>query len=98
MNFANINLGKWIPLGFKIALELPAAIAAIEHGVKALKGKDKEDGAVEIVKTVIESAEDISDKDLLNNPAVEDATRQLTQATVNLQNVISAIKNGKFKA
>lgn len=94
INFGKINLSKWIPLGFKIAQEIPAAIAAIQHGVEALAHNNnpqaKEDGAVEIVKAASAVGEDVLGKDLLNDPEVEAATRAATQAVITLQNVVKA--------
>lgn len=55
--------------------------------VATLKGKAKQDAVVALVKASTEVAESAAGKDVLNDPAVEAATRAVIDAVVNLHNV-----------
>lgn len=87
---------KWGKIGLVlkfVAGVAGAAIPAVAKVEKAaedvahLNGKQKQDAVVELVKASLEASEDASGKDLLNDPAVEGATRNVIDAVVNLHNV-----------
>ncbi len=93
---AKLDFGKWLPLGFKVAAAIPGIIAGVEKLKGAFKsGADKEDAAVDLTKAAVEFTEGVVDKDLVNDPAVEEATRNAIKAIVALQNTITAVKAAK---
>ena len=68
------------------------AVSQVENGVKAAmearSGADKQAAALELVKSSVALVEQLSDKDLVNDPEVEGATRAVIDAVVHLQNVL----------
>lgn len=85
---------KWAEIGFRALPYVLAAVSAVEKFV-AGKGKDKQDAAVEMVKTMLEAVEGSADKNLLDDAQVEAAVRAAINAIVDLQNVIAAVKASK---
>lgn len=55
--------------------------------VAHLKGAQKQDAVLQLVKTSLAASEDLTGQDLLNNDAVEAATRAVIDAVVHLHNV-----------
>jgi hypothetical protein len=78
-------------IAWKIVMSLPSIIGAVEKLVKG-KGVEKQNAAVELAKTTLQEAEEILDKDLVDDPLVENATRTVIDAVVNLKNVVEDVK------
>jgi hypothetical protein len=78
----------WISIGLKVLPYITGAVHAVEQFVSA-KGKAKEDAAVNMVAGVLQAVEGGSDKDLLNDADVNQATREVMQAVVALENLIA---------
>jgi len=83
----------FLAIGMKI---LPLVVEAIQWVEKFVtsKGQYKQDAAVYMVKSFLGVAERGSNKDLLDDEAVEIATRKVIDAVVALQNVIAAKRHG----
>lgn len=85
----------WITAGLKLLPLITGAVHLVEKLKPArtepepAKGSAKQDAAVEAVKALLVISEDLTDRDLLNDAAVEAATRSVIDAYVNLQNVIA---------
>jgi hypothetical protein len=86
---------KWLSFVIKVAPLVMAAVHAVERVVIGAKGKDKQEAAVEIVRTLIASTETIAGRDLLNDAAVEAALRAAIDAVVALENAIANAKAAK---
>lgn len=87
----NKNLKSALKIAIGIAGAAIPAVSQVEHGIEVLKsakGKAKQDAALELVKSSLEIAEQAAEKDLLNDPEVETATRSVMDAIVALQNVL----------
>ncbi len=85
----------WITLGFKLAPIVIAAVNGVEKIVKGVKGKDKQDAAVNMVTELLPAIEGAADKDLLNDAEVQRLLRALIDATVAFQNGLAAAKRLK---
>jgi hypothetical protein len=84
------NVGS---IGLKIAAAIIPGVAAIEEIARTLPGlhgKAKQDAVVVLVRSALLAAESITEKDLLNDPDVEQATRGVIDAVVALDNLIEA--------
>lgn len=66
-----------------------AKVEQIAEELGSLKGQQKQDAVVDLVKASLETAEGISERDLLNDPEAEAATRAIIDAVVNLHKVIA---------
>jgi hypothetical protein len=80
-------------VGLMIAGAVIPGVGAVEQIAKTIpgmKGQQKQDAVVALVKSSLEAAEGISGKDLLNDADVLQATRAVIDATVALQNIIAA--------
>lgn len=84
-------MNAWVNLGLNIAKAVLPGVAQVEAISKALpglKGQAKQDAVVELVKQSVIAAEGITNRDILNDPEVEKATRGIVDAVVAFQNVI----------
>lgn len=91
---------KWLPLGFKLVMQLPAAIGAIEAAKNLFKGGSKEEkksAAVDATLVGVSLAEDLADKDLLDDANVIAAVENAVDALVAVQNAVAAAKQLKVK-
>ncbi len=79
----------WVTIGLKLAPLIIGCVQAIERLVKGAHGKDKQDAAVDMIGTVLAATEGLAGKDLLEDAAVQAATRKVIDAVVALQNVIA---------
>lgn len=79
----------FLAIGLKI---LPLVVEAIQWVEKFVtsKGQYKQDAAVYMIKSFLGVAERGTNKDLLDDEAVEIATRAVIDAVVALQNVIAS--------
>lgn len=84
---------KWLEVGFRLVPYITAAVGAVERFL-GKKGQEKQDAAVDMVDTMLKTAEAGADKDLLNDEAVQQASRRFIDAYVALQNVL-ATRAGK---
>lgn len=78
-------------IGLAIAGAIVPGVGQIEAIIKALpglKGPQKQDALVQLVKHSLETAEGLTDKDLLDDAEVEAATRAVIDAVVHLDNVV----------
>jgi len=82
----------FLSIGIKMLPFILTSIESVERFVKG-KGIEKEDAAVQMVDNILKTVEAGADKDILNDDAVNAATRDVIKAVVSLQNVIKS-KNG----
>lgn len=85
-------MNRWVGMAFAVVKAVVPGVAQVESVAKAfpnLKGKDKQNAVVDLVKASLNAAEFITDKDLLNDPEVEKATRAVIDAVVAFQNVVN---------
>lgn len=80
---------NWLGIGLRLLPYIGTAVTAVERFVSG-KGKQKEDAAVEMTKTLVETIEGVSAKDLVENQNVQHLVRGVMQAIVALQNGIAA--------
>lgn len=67
------------------------AISAVERFVKT-RGKQKQEAAIDLIRDGLIAAEDITDRDLLDDPEVEKATRHLIDEIVTFRNIVAKVK------
>jgi len=90
-----VDFGKWLPITVSVLMKIPAAFAAIENIKMLWKGKEKEDAAIEVLKSFLPLAETAADQDLLKDEKVEEAIREVFKTLATVQNVIAAVKASK---
>tara|TARA_R110000824_G_scaffold27017_5_gene92273 strand:- start:1415 stop:1672 length:258 start_codon:yes stop_codon:yes gene_type:complete len=78
----------WITLGMKLLPYIVEAVGWVEKFVTR-KGREKQDAAVYMVKSIVGVAEIADGRDLLDDEEVEDATRKVIDAVVALNNIVS---------
>ena len=78
----------WIALGMKLLPYIVEAVSWVEKFVER-KGKQKQDAAVYMVKSILGVAEVADGRDLLDDDDVEDATRKVIDAVVALNNIVA---------
>ena len=83
----------WLTIGMKLLPYIVEAVKWVEQFVTT-KGKYKQDAAVYMVKSILGVAEVGTDRDLLDDEDVEEATRKVIDAVVALQNVVERIGRG----
>ena len=79
----------WLVIGFKLVPLIIGAVQAVERLVSGAKGKDKQDAAVDMVGAMLATIEGATGRELLDDAAVQEATRQVIDAVVALQNCIA---------
>lgn len=85
-------MNKWVKLGIGVARVMIPAVAKVEtiaRSLPSLRGQQKQDAVIELVKASVLASESIADRDLLNDPEVERATRAIVDAVVAFQNVLA---------
>lgn len=75
----------------KFLPQIIQAITSIERLMKA-KGSDKQDAAIEAVREALELTEAVTDRDLLNDPVVEQATRKVIDDIIVWRNLVATIQ------
>ena len=75
---------RWVTLGMKLLPYIVEAVGWVEKFVTR-KGKQKQDAAVYMVKSIVGVAEIADGRDLL-----EDATRKVIDAVVALNNIVAS--------
>jgi hypothetical protein len=90
MKIAWKQIGK---LALGIVSAVVPAVGQVEGAILALKGahtgEEKQAAVLELVKGAVSATEQISDKDLLNDPEVEAATKAVIDTVVALQNILA---------
>ena len=85
-------MNKWVKLGIGVARVMIPAVAKVEtiaRSLPSLKGPATQDAVIELVTASVLASETIADRDLLNDPEVEKATRGIVDAVVAFQNVLA---------
>lgn len=89
---------NWIGVATKLLPVIISAVGTVEKIAVGIKGKDKQDAAVEIVRDVLPLVEASAGRDLVNDGAVQEAIRKVIDAQVALQNVIRDVAAKRAKA
>ena len=79
----------WVTLGMKLLPYIVEAVGWVEKFVTR-KGREKQDAAVYMVKSIVGVAEIADGRDLLDDEDVEDATRKVIDAVVALNNIVAS--------
>ena len=79
----------WVTLGMKLLPYIVEAVGWVEKFVTR-KGREKQDAAVYMVKSIVGVAEIADGRDLLDAAEVEDATRKVIDAVVALNNIVAS--------
>jgi len=85
-------MSGWVSMGMKLLPYIVEAVRWVEKFITT-KGQYKQDAAIYMVKSILGVAEVGADRDLLNDEAVEKATREVIDAVVALQNVIESARS-----
>jgi len=83
---------KWLNIGISIASMFFSKVREIESLAKVLptlKGADKQNAVMTLVKDSLETVELAAGKDLLNDAEVDKAARAVIDAYVAFQNVVA---------
>lgn len=84
------QVGMWLARGLAVLPALIEAVAIVERWTSGrLHGRQKQDAAVDLTKSLLAVAEGTSGKDLLSDPDVEAAARAAIDTLVALQNVLA---------
>lgn len=86
-----VNIGKVFGGVAKLMPIIVQAVGIAER-FKDLKGKDKEDIAVDLVRDLIPLVEASISRDLLDDEEVQAAVREMMRAAVATMNVVNAVK------
>ena len=84
----------FLDIGLRLFPLILTSIESVERFVRG-KGSEKEDAAVTMVDTILRTVEAGTNKDLLNDAAVNAATRDGIKAVVSLQNVVKTKGGGQ---
>ena len=84
----------FLDIGLRLFPLILTSIESVERFVRG-KGSEKEDAAVTMVDTILRTVEVGTNKDLLNDAAVNAATRDVIKAVVSLQNVVKTKGGGQ---
>jgi hypothetical protein len=79
----------FLSIGLRLLPFVMQAVDMIERCVRAPSG-EKEDAAVGVVHSILQTVEAGVNKDLLNDDDVNRATRDVMRAVVSLQNVLAS--------
>lgn len=78
----------WLQVGLRVLQYIPAIVDIVERFWTS-KGKAKQDAAVTMVNQLVEAAEGVAGRDLLNDPVVDTAARAVIDAVVAFQNILA---------
>jgi hypothetical protein len=91
-----VDYKKWIGIGLRVIPYIGQAIQVVE-GIKGAKGgAEKKAAVLAAVRTYVEAGEFVADRDLLEDSKVAEATGNVIDAIVSLQNAIAAAKAAKL--
>ena len=82
------NILKLVPV-------IVAAVQAVETLLTNKKGKEKQDAAVDMVRTLLPLVEGYVGQDLLDDAQVQLAVRAAIDAVVALQNTVDAVRKSR---
>jgi len=85
---------NFLDIGIRLFPLILTAVESVERFVTG-KGQEKEDAAVTMVDSILKTVEAGTNKDLLNDDAVNAATRDVIKAVVSLQNVVKTKGGGQ---
>ena len=85
---------NFLDIGIRLFPLILTAGESVERFVTG-KGQEKEDAAVTMVDSILKTIEAGTNKDLLNDDAVNAATRDVIKAVVSLQNVVTTKGGGQ---
>lgn len=80
---------KWLTLGLKLGPLLIAAVQSVEKLASGMKGREKQEAAIDFATTMLPIIEGAVGRDLVDDPSVQVAMRAAIDAYVALQNVIA---------
>jgi hypothetical protein len=83
----------FVAIGLQLLPLLVEAITWVER-FSTRKGREKQDAAVQLVKSLLGLTEEASNRDLLDDEQVEAATRTVIDAVVALQNLLGRKREG----
>ena len=83
-----------LDIGIRLFPLILTSVESVERCVKG-QGGEKEDAAVQMVDSILKTVEAGTNKDLLNDDAVNAATRDVIKAVVSLQNVVKTKGGGQ---
>lgn len=86
------KIGKAFGGIIKILPAIAAAVGAVEKLTTGIKGKDKEDAAVDLIRDFIPLLEGAISRDVVDDELVQQALREAIRATVSLMNVVNDAK------
>ena len=79
---------QWVGLGMKLLPYIVEAVQWVEKFVQR-KGKQKQDAAVYMTKSILGLVETATHRDLLDDDEVEASTRKVIDAVVSLNNLLT---------
>jgi hypothetical protein len=85
--------GSTLRIGLSVLNTIIPGVSVVEgiaRQIPGLRGKEKQDAVVELVKQTLATSEQFASKDLANDAEVERATRGVIDAVVALQNILAA--------
>ena len=83
-----------LDIGIRLFPLILTSVESVERFVKG-KGGEKEDAAVQMVDSILKTVEAGTNKALLNDDAVNAATRDVIKAVVSLQNEVQTKGGGQ---
>lgn len=90
---ATLDRTSWVISGIRLVPHVIAAVHAVESLATAKSGKEKQDAAVEAVQAALEITEASMGRDVVDNPKVEQAVRQLIDAYIAVQNAVASVRD-----
>lgn len=84
-------MNRFVKIALQVAsTAIPGAaqVQILAKSIPGLKGQAKQDAVLDLVKASLLTAESVADRDLLNDPEVEKATRAMIDAVVAFQKVL----------
>lgn len=81
----------WLQIGLKLAPFIIAAVRSVEK-TSAKKGNDKREDALAFVDELLSSVEGTCNANISKVDEVREATKELIDAYVKLQNIIAKLK------
>lgn len=82
---------KWASLAFRFLPLVIQAVGSVERLVKG-KGPEKQDAAMDVLRTIVETTESGTNRDVFNDAKVEAAGRNLIDAVVAFNNAVTNAK------
>ena len=81
---------NWILIGMKLLPLVWGAIQSVEHFFSGQHhGAEKQQDAMDMISCLLIATEGAAGRDLLNDQAVREATKEVIDAVVALQNLIA---------